>query len=116
MIWKELISLDQIPKIIDETKAPDVQGAVVFKHSTRCSISFFAKKNFEQDWSSFSDHIPTYYLDLLKYREISDSLADTFQVVHESPQVLVLKNGHCGFSASHHSINVDDILSYLQRD
>ena len=108
MDWKKLTSPDQIQSIIDDSKTNPIKGILILKHSTRCSISFFAKKNLESTWID-DTQIPTYYLDLIQYRDVSNKLAEMFDVRHESPQVLLIKNGECVYNASHDRISSESI-------
>tara|TARA_B100001093_G_scaffold426297_1_gene420214 strand:+ start:2403 stop:2723 length:321 start_codon:yes stop_codon:yes gene_type:complete len=84
---------------------------IVFKHSTRCSISSMAKSRLEKNFD-FID-IPLLYLDILSYRSISDKLAQIFSVVHQSPQILFIKQGICYYHESHNGINIKYIKSLL---
>lgn len=86
---------------------------LVFKHSTRCSISEIAKLRLEDDWDVDSGSVKAYYLDLLRYRPISNALAERYAVFHESPQVLLLQNGECTYDESHLGIRVDEIKEAL---
>jgi bacillithiol system protein YtxJ len=54
--------------------------------------------------------IDFYYLDLIKHRDVSNAIASLFQVHHESPQILVIKNGECIYEESHYGIMMDDIV------
>ena len=103
------ISLDQ-PDQLEAIKKTDGYS-IIFKHSTRCSVSLMAKKKFELEWDSLPAETPIYYLDLLNYRDISNAIAEDFQVHHESPQVLLIKDGHCIFEASHGEISAEEILT-----
>lgn len=87
--------------------------SLIFKHSTRCSISMMAKRRFELDWDKLPTDMPLYFLDLIKHRDLSNKIAQEFQVHHESPQILLIKNGECVLDQSHGSISVDDALSVL---
>ncbi len=103
MKWIELVS----PEQVEEIKGKSFQSPVlVFKHSTSCNISLMVKMRLESQWSF---DVPSYYLDLRAYRTISNLVAQTFDVHHESPQVLVIKNGECIFDASHFDVNVPEI-------
>lgn len=84
---------------------------IVFKHSTRCSISSMVMRRFEKKYDIHG--VPLLYLDLLSYPSISDKLAQMFGVVHQSPQVLFIKNGICLYHASHNGINLQDIKDIL---
>ncbi len=105
MNWKEFIDesgLEAIKKLsIEKTQ-------VIFKHSTRCSISTMAKSRLER--SAKPDGIDFNYLDLIAHRDISTKIASDFNVEHASPQILVIKNGECIYDESHNAINMDEIL------
>ncbi len=81
---------------------------VIFKHSTRCSISVMAKSRLDK--SHAPDYIDFHYLDLLNYREISNQIAERFHVHHESPQILLIKNGECIYAESHNAISMEEII------
>ena len=86
MKWIPLESADQLNTIKQQ------QGySLIFKHSTRCSISMMAKRRFELDWENLPDSMPLYFLDLLKHRDLSAKIAQDFHVHHESPQLLMVK-------------------------
>lgn len=83
---------------------------LIFKHSTRCSISSMALSRLERSWGeAASDSLTPYMLDLISYRDLSQKIANDFNVHHESPQVLVVKDGKCIYHASHMEINLADI-------
>ena len=86
---------------------------MIFKHSTRCSLSFMAKNRIESAWQFENEDLIPVYLDLLSFRNISNLIADEFRIVHESPQVIVLKNGQSIYSASHGNISVEAIKDSL---
>lgn len=104
MNWKDLTSIAQLEDI---KKASFDLPQVIFKHSTRCSISMVAKGRLEK--ATAPEGIDFYYLDLLNHRDISNAIAEMFHVHHESPQVLLIKNGECTYDESHGSIMMDDI-------
>ena len=84
------------------------QPVVIFKHSTRCSISSMAKNRLERE--ATPDNIVFYYLDLIRYRSVSNKIAEVFEVHHESPQVLLLRNGECVYDESHGGIDMGEIV------
>ncbi len=88
--------------------------SVIFKHSSRCSISMMAKRRFEQDWDALPEDTAIYFLDLLNYRELSAHIADLFHVRHESPQLLLIKDGECVLHQSHSDICVDEVNEALE--
>lgn len=108
MIWKELTAIDQLDQLIEESKNSPV---LIYKHSTSCSVSRMALDRLERKWDL--EGTKTYFLDLLSYRPLSNAIAERFQVVHESPQVLVIENGKAVYDSSHFDINYHDIRSQL---
>ncbi len=108
MNWLPLESLDTLDKIIEDSSNPDNIAIAIFKHSTRCPVSFAAESRLSNTWS-FGDELPIYHLDLIEYRVISDEIASQFGVTHQSPQLLVIKNGECIYNASHISISTKEI-------
>jgi bacillithiol system protein YtxJ len=100
--WIALNNLVQLENIIEKS---NTKTQVVFKHSTRCGISSMVMSQFIDAYTLTKDDLDLYYLDLLNYRELSDEVGYKFQVMHESPQILVVKNGIVVAHASHGSIN-----------
>jgi bacillithiol system protein YtxJ len=108
MKWIELNNQEQLQDIIN------AEGySVIFKHSTRCSVSMMAKKRFEYDWAEIPEGTPLYYLDLISYRDISNAIASTFNVYHESPQLLLIKGGECVYETSHSEISAEDLAQQI---
>ncbi len=81
-----------------------------FKHSTRCSVSRMVKQQLEKQWSPDPDAWSVYYLDLLQYRSLSNSLTERSGQQHESPQLLVIRNGKLIYAASHEQIEVPEMV------
>lgn len=108
--WNHISTLDGLEQIAQDSFS---MPAVIFKHSTRCSISSIAKMRLEEDSAPLKSKVNFYYLDLLEYREISAKIAEKFHVHHESPQILVIKDGDCILDASHLDIQVDEIAEVL---
>jgi len=86
---------------------------LLFKHSTRCSISRMALSKTERNWNFAETQVQPYFLDLLQHRNISNKIAEQFQIEHQSPQMLLIKNGKCIFSSTHNDINPTDINQFL---
>ncbi len=108
MNWITLESAEQVNEIKQQ------QGySIIFKHSIRCSISLMAKRRLEMDKDHLPVELPLYFLDLIRFREISQQIAHDFQVHHESPQLLVIKNGECILDQSHGGISLEEALSVL---
>jgi bacillithiol system protein YtxJ len=106
MNWIKLQNIADLETIRKESEQKTV---LIFKHSTRCSISSTALSRLERAWTNESESIQPHYLDLLSHRDISNQIASTFSVAHESPQVLLIKNGNCIYNAAHWDISLQDI-------
>lgn len=104
--WKNLNSLEQLDEIQKESYEKLV---VIFKHSTRCGISLHAKHNLESAWDFKAGDLDFYYLDLLRHRDISNEIAKRYSVIHQSPQIILFKNGSAIFDTSHNAINVEHL-------
>lgn len=104
MNWIPFETVDKLEEI--KTRSFE-KTVLIFKHSTRCGISKMVKSKFENKISNSNAEYEFYLLDLLKYREISNEIASTFQVTHQSPQVIVIKEGREMANASHYDIITD---------
>ena len=108
--WIPLTSLSQLEEIKQQSNSEVI---AVFKHSTRCGISRMVLKQFENSFSEEMKNFKIYYLDLLRYRVVSDEVAATFQIVHQSPQLLVIKSGKAITYASHSNISKIELEEYI---
>ena len=109
MDWLNLSAESQLEEIKQKSFDPSVVGVLLFKHSIRCSISSMSLNRLERNWHFSNKTFPAFHLDLLKYPSVSSKIAELFNVQHESPQVLIIKNGKCIYTASHSDINSNDI-------
>src|SRR5690606_5168125 len=110
MDWKILQDEKEIDGIIRQS---ELRPQVIYKHSTRCSISSVVRSRLEK--LTASGNVDFYYLDLIRNRNISDKIAMVFKVRHESPQILLIKNGECVYDESHMSITAQRILENIER-
>lgn len=109
MNWNQLNDSTTLVKIKEESTQKPV---LIFKHSTRCSISSMALNRLERSWEDDEmNQITPYYLDLISYREISNQIAEDFNIPHQSPQVILIKDGRAVYDNSHMGINYDDLKS-----
>jgi bacillithiol system protein YtxJ len=106
--WKTLNSLDQLDQIFAESYNHPIG---IFKHSTTCPISAMAKKRFEKQWTG---PIDVYYLDLLSFRSISNAVAEKSEVIHQSPQFIVISGGKAVYDASHLNIEMEEVETVLE--
>jgi bacillithiol system protein YtxJ len=104
--WVDLNSEEQL----DAALANNDQVTFIFKHSTRCSISTMAKSRFEREWSTPDYPFQLLYLDLLNHRDLSSKIAQQTGVQHESPQLIVVKNGKVVYANSHSAISAQESI------
>jgi bacillithiol system protein YtxJ len=100
--WNNLTDIQQLNSLEEESVQAPV---IIFKHSTRCPVSRMALKNFENEYSIGEEEATPYFLDLIAHRDISNAIAERFNVIHQSPQVLVIKNGTSVYDESHDGID-----------
>lgn len=108
--WIPLTTMEQLQDVATKSST---KTQVIFKHSTRCGISRMVLKQFEGAYKLTENNLDLYYLDLLNYRAISNEIAIKFQVLHESPQLLVIKNGVVVAFESHSDINSLDLSNFI---
>jgi len=92
---------DQLEELLNVSKQKPV---LLFKHSSSCGISAMVLKHFENNLLDKNDDYNYYFLDLLKYRNISNLIAKKFQIMHQSPQLILIKNGKVVDHSSHYGI------------
>lgn len=107
--WIPLTSTDELDHIVERSIT---KTQLIFKHSTRCGISRMVMNQFVATYN-LDLNADLYYLDLLSYREVSNEVGYKFQVLHESPQLLVIKNGVVVAHASHGAINDIDMVKFI---
>lgn len=112
--WIPLTKITQLEEIEELSESEKVKAVIVFKHSTRCGVSAMVKKRFEKEWDSKPEVLPVFYLDLIQFRNISNQISEQWNVWHESPQVIVLKNKKVIHHASHGAISATKIQSITQ--
>ena len=107
--WMQLTDLSQLNEIQEISFQKPV---IIFKHSTTCSISRMALKNFEREYE-LQNKVEAYFLDLLNFRAISNEIAAKFNVVHQSPQLLLIKNGESVYDVSHDGIDAEKLKKLI---
>jgi bacillithiol system protein YtxJ len=112
MKWNNLVTEAQLQDIREQSKENSV---LIFKHSTRCNISRLALDRLERNWKQEEmQNVKPYFLDLLSYRAISDKIAHDFNIEHESPQVLIVRDGKIVYDRSHFDIDYQKIKEALR--
>jgi bacillithiol system protein YtxJ len=109
MNWIPLTEIAQLQQIIE---ASNSKPQVIFKHSTRCATSAMIKSRLERAEAPAS--LDFYYLDLIAFRSVSNEIEELFRVAHESPQLLLIKNGVCVYDESHYGISMDEAAEQAQ--
>ena len=106
--WMNVESVEQLKDILlNDSEKPKL----LFKHSTRCSISSMAKSRLEREWNL--DNVQPWYLDLIAYRNVSNAIASQLGIDHQSPQAILLKDGEVVHDSSHNSISVSNISKHV---
>jgi bacillithiol system protein YtxJ len=108
--WIPLKSLEQLEEV---NTISTTETVLIFKHSTRCGISRMVIKLFEKQFDASMSDLKVYYLDLLNYRELSNEVGYTYQILHQSPQLLVVKNSIVVEHASHYDITSIGLKKYV---
>lgn len=109
--WIPLEREEQLEEILLKSHE---SPCVIFKHSTRCSISTVALQRLENS-KGHSQKASYYYLDLLQFRPISNKIVEVFKIHHESPQVLLIDKGECGYEETHLSIEADELQEQINK-
>ena len=105
-------TLDKMEQFDEIDEISQTKPVVLFKHSTRCSISRMALKQFDAEFNYPEVKIDWYLLDLLNQRDLSNEIASRYNVVHQSPQIVVIRNGKAVFNESHDSISAEDLKQF----
>jgi bacillithiol system protein YtxJ len=105
MHWIQLTTETQLQQLIEHSFT---RQQVIYKHSTRCALSSMAKSRLERGFQPTD--LDFHFLDLLAHRPLSRKIEEVFAVIHESPQLLLIKNGVCIYHDSHSSINMNEVL------
>lgn len=108
--WHIITNEADITNIID---ASESKPQVIFKHSVTCGISAHAKERLIDGFEMIENDVDFHYLDLLAYRSISNFIAQTLHVTHQSPQIIIISNKEVVYTDSHHSIQVHKIAKAI---
>ncbi len=109
VVWTPLAESVQLDEIL---QASNEQTQLIFKHSISCGISSMAKRRFEQTAGDLGEHMKFHLLVIQQHRDLSNEVASRYKVWHESPQLLILKNGKVVAHASHWQIEGISLEDY----
>ena len=105
--WKNIEKEDDLNTIIEKSKEKPV---AIFKHSTSCSISAMALNRLQREWKDEEmENLDFYYLDLLSYRSLSNKIAEKLNVDHQSPQIIIVKDGKAVYHNSHMGVSYSEL-------
>jgi bacillithiol system protein YtxJ len=111
MDWIKLENSTQLEEI---KKISAEKPVLIFKHSTRCSISSMAFDRLRRNWKQEdTEKVTPFFLDLIRYRNISDQISSDFGVYHQSPQIILIKEGQAIYDNSHMGISYPDIMNRI---
>lgn len=108
--WIPLTSVTQLEEIKEQSKT---EAVLMFKDSTRCGISKMVIKQFENLFLEEHQNLKVYYLDLLNHKDISGAMGVMFEVTHQSPQLIVVKNEVSVHHASHSEITEVNLSRFI---
>ena len=108
--WTHLTSVEQLHEILNKAEENPI---LFFKHSTRCATSAMVLRSFESSWESENNLCELYFLDLLRHRDVSNEIASATGVIHQSPQVIVLRGNSVVYENAHSGIDAKNIESLL---
>lgn len=108
MNWNKLESLQDLNEVEEQSFEKPI---AIFKHSTRCHISKMVLRQFECEFNS-QENVTPYFLDLLQNRDVSNEIASRFNVTHQSPQLIIIKEGKAIYDASHDRIDADKLKQF----
>jgi bacillithiol system protein YtxJ len=109
--WKRIESEEQLEELINSSHDTP---AAVFKSSHRCGASAFARQRLESQWQNGHGEIDFYFLDIIPNREISNEIAARFRVSHQSPQVILIRDGQSVYDASHYRVSAANLKKALE--
>lgn len=104
--WTDITDVSQLDAIATESQSVPV---VIFKYSTRCNLSIFMLKKFEKKFDFEAGEVRPYFLDLRAFRDISDEMATRYGIAHESPQIILIKQGRAVYYANHEHIKFENL-------
>ncbi|MFO8147991.1 MAG: bacillithiol system redox-active protein YtxJ [Bacteroidota bacterium] len=108
--WNNLSSLETLDKIVEDSYS---QPVAILKHSTSCGISRMVLRQFENEFDAKAGKVKLYFLDLISNREVSNRIASKFNVPHESPQIILIKDGKSVYDASHSAIQAESLINAI---
>lgn len=111
MNWRRIENAGELEALKKQSLEKPV---LIFKHSSRCSISSMAFDRLNRNWKDEDfEKVSPYFLDLITYRDISNQIAQEYGIYHQSPQVILIKDGKAIYDNSHMGISYREIMSIV---
>ena len=111
MNWTPLESIATLEQIEKDSHERPI---VIFKHSTSCSISSMVLNRLERSWNEQEmQGTDTFFLDLIRHRDVSQQVAESFRIMHQSPQLLLIHKGECVYDTSHMGVSYQALKDQL---
>lgn len=73
----------------------------------------FAKHRLEDGYDIGEEDLTFYYVDLLAHRDVSNAIAEDLGILHQSPQLIVIKHGRVVHHSTHESIELHSVKESL---
>lgn len=97
-----LSSIRQFEDLLDRSREEPI---LIYKHSSRCPLSTRART--EVDSFDAESDLSIFEVVVQNDRAISDHVAETLEVRHETPQVILIRDGRPVYDASHREVTAD---------
>ena len=106
----QLHSSDSLRQALAESNQRPV---LIFKHSTACPISSRAFREFQAYLVDANPEVSYHLVVVQTDRPVSDEIAARLRLEHETPQAILVKNGHAVWNASHFAITVSALTDAI---
>jgi len=107
MEWYKITDSGDIDQVVNDSFA---QPVLVYKHSPICGLSSNALQKLEKGWNALeAKKLKPYFVDVVAQRPLSQGIAQRFKIMHQSPQVLLIRDGICVYDIAHFEISVKDL-------
>lgn len=101
-----------LSEILEESNKSPV---IIFKFSSECGTSERLQKEFEENMDNKKINNPIFLVTVQKQKVLSQKIEEYFGIKHESPQVIMLKNGKVTYHENHFKIKVLEICDNIQK-
>ena len=106
-------SLNSVEYWQELNKKSHEQPQIIFKHSSACPISLTAFESLKEAEEAGATPQDIHMLVVQVSPELSAQIEEESGIKHESPQLLILKDGNVAFHANHYEITGDVLTEQL---